>query len=286
VCTVLYYFEDMSVDEIARVLGIRVGTVKSRLYRAREKMRGALEGYALYQEWQDETARIEANAFPVGLDGCGIVIFCYNERQEEEQMKKMIALLTALLLALPLTALGEDPAYVLDMLSISVPDGYDVFVRDALGDDSPLADLYDMDYIREYFEQNPTLYLDAYHPVSGHDLMVVIVPIDGALDLSKMTDNMINVMVMPYLIAEYEAIGVFVSETSIERFPATTYVRVLATLSADGYEQYMEQYYTALTFDGAAYGVTIKVASYNGPVTEEMHEDLLAMVETVVYNAD
>jgi len=45
ICTVLYYFEDMSVDEIARVLGVRAGTVKSRLFRAREKLRGALEGY-------------------------------------------------------------------------------------------------------------------------------------------------------------------------------------------------------------------------------------------------
>lgn len=51
VCTVLYYFEDMSVDEIARVLGVRAGTVKSRLFRARGKLRGALEGY----EHDDET---------------------------------------------------------------------------------------------------------------------------------------------------------------------------------------------------------------------------------------
>lgn len=45
VCTVLYYFEDMPVEEIARAVGIRKGTVKSRLFRAREKLRDILEGY-------------------------------------------------------------------------------------------------------------------------------------------------------------------------------------------------------------------------------------------------
>jgi RNA polymerase sigma-70 factor (ECF subfamily) len=51
VCAVLYYFEDMSVDEISRALGVRTGTVKSRLFRARGKLRSALEGY----ENDDET---------------------------------------------------------------------------------------------------------------------------------------------------------------------------------------------------------------------------------------
>lgn len=45
VCVVLYYFEDMTVEQIARAVGIRQGTVKSRLFRAREKLRGILEGY-------------------------------------------------------------------------------------------------------------------------------------------------------------------------------------------------------------------------------------------------
>ena len=44
-CVVLYYFEDMTVEQIARAVGIRQGTVKSRLFRAREKLRGILEGY-------------------------------------------------------------------------------------------------------------------------------------------------------------------------------------------------------------------------------------------------
>ena len=37
--TVLYYFEDMSTVEIAKTLEIPEGTVRSRLSRAREKLR-------------------------------------------------------------------------------------------------------------------------------------------------------------------------------------------------------------------------------------------------------
>ena len=44
-CTVLYYFEDMAIDEIARVLGTRQGTVKSRLFRARTQLKDVLEDY-------------------------------------------------------------------------------------------------------------------------------------------------------------------------------------------------------------------------------------------------
>jgi RNA polymerase sigma-70 factor (ECF subfamily) len=39
----LYYLEDMSVSEIAQVLGCREGTVKSRLSRGRESLRKLLE---------------------------------------------------------------------------------------------------------------------------------------------------------------------------------------------------------------------------------------------------
>jgi len=38
---VLHYLEDLEVDEIAKMLGIPVGTVKSRLSRAREALRNA-----------------------------------------------------------------------------------------------------------------------------------------------------------------------------------------------------------------------------------------------------
>lgn len=45
-CTVLHYFEDMPVAEVARVLRVREGTVKSRLHRARSQLKGILEGYS------------------------------------------------------------------------------------------------------------------------------------------------------------------------------------------------------------------------------------------------
>lgn len=42
----LYYFVDLPVDEVARVLGIASGTVKSSLAEARVRLREALEGEA------------------------------------------------------------------------------------------------------------------------------------------------------------------------------------------------------------------------------------------------
>ena len=44
-CTVLFYFEDMPTTQIARATGVREGTVRTRLFRAREKLRDVLEGY-------------------------------------------------------------------------------------------------------------------------------------------------------------------------------------------------------------------------------------------------
>ena len=44
-CTVLFYFEDMPIAEIARAVGIRECTVRTRLFRARERLRSVLEGY-------------------------------------------------------------------------------------------------------------------------------------------------------------------------------------------------------------------------------------------------
>lgn len=43
VATVLYYYEDMSTAEIAQTLGVRAGTVRSRLARARTLLRSLLE---------------------------------------------------------------------------------------------------------------------------------------------------------------------------------------------------------------------------------------------------
>ncbi|MCM8762511.1 MAG: sigma-70 family RNA polymerase sigma factor, partial [Candidatus Omnitrophica bacterium] len=39
----LYYFEEMSVDEIAHHLNINQGTVKSRLFNAREHLKNLVE---------------------------------------------------------------------------------------------------------------------------------------------------------------------------------------------------------------------------------------------------
>ena len=43
VATVLFYYEDMTTAEIANALGIREGTVRSRLSRARNRLRTLLE---------------------------------------------------------------------------------------------------------------------------------------------------------------------------------------------------------------------------------------------------
>lgn len=43
VATVLFYYEDMATAEIAKVLGVREGTVRSRLSRARNRLRTLLE---------------------------------------------------------------------------------------------------------------------------------------------------------------------------------------------------------------------------------------------------
>lgn len=40
---ILYYFEDQSIEAIAKVLGIPTGTVKTRLYRARKHLKKRLE---------------------------------------------------------------------------------------------------------------------------------------------------------------------------------------------------------------------------------------------------
>jgi RNA polymerase sigma-70 factor (ECF subfamily) len=45
VVVVLHYWLDLPLDEIAGVLGLPVGTVASRLARAKEELRGVLEGH-------------------------------------------------------------------------------------------------------------------------------------------------------------------------------------------------------------------------------------------------
>ncbi len=46
---VLRYYRDLTVDDIARLTGVRPGTVMSRLHRAQARMRGVLAGIS-YQD--------------------------------------------------------------------------------------------------------------------------------------------------------------------------------------------------------------------------------------------
>jgi RNA polymerase sigma-70 factor (ECF subfamily) len=39
----LYYLEEASIPEIARITGLASGTIKSHLFRSRLRLRGALE---------------------------------------------------------------------------------------------------------------------------------------------------------------------------------------------------------------------------------------------------
>lgn len=48
ICMILYYYEDMKMDEIAEALEIPVGSVKSRLYYARRQLRAKLEQRGLH----------------------------------------------------------------------------------------------------------------------------------------------------------------------------------------------------------------------------------------------
>ncbi|WP_186580323.1 sigma-70 family RNA polymerase sigma factor [Aquibacillus kalidii] len=41
---ILYYYEELSISEIANVLSVKSSTVKTRLYRARESLRKYIEG--------------------------------------------------------------------------------------------------------------------------------------------------------------------------------------------------------------------------------------------------
>jgi RNA polymerase sigma-70 factor (ECF subfamily) len=43
---VLFYFDDLKSEEIARALGVPHGTVRNRLMRARQQLRGLLDDYA------------------------------------------------------------------------------------------------------------------------------------------------------------------------------------------------------------------------------------------------
>jgi DNA-directed RNA polymerase specialized sigma24 family protein len=47
---VLHYRDEMAVRDIARVLGVTTGTIKTLLFRARRHLRGRLEAATIPQE--------------------------------------------------------------------------------------------------------------------------------------------------------------------------------------------------------------------------------------------
>ena len=44
ITTILFYFEDMKYKDIAKILNVKEGTIKSRLSRAKEKLYNILKG--------------------------------------------------------------------------------------------------------------------------------------------------------------------------------------------------------------------------------------------------
>jgi len=59
--TVLFYFDDLKSDEIATILGVAHPTVRTRLARARERLRGLLDGYG--DDARTAQKELEHNAF-------------------------------------------------------------------------------------------------------------------------------------------------------------------------------------------------------------------------------
>ena len=45
----LFYYEEYSIDEIAKMLNLKVSAVKTRLFRTRKKLKDILEGEGLYE---------------------------------------------------------------------------------------------------------------------------------------------------------------------------------------------------------------------------------------------
>ncbi|MFS0864690.1 sigma-70 family RNA polymerase sigma factor [Fredinandcohnia sp. 179-A 10B2 NHS] len=49
---ILYYYQELSIEEISQVMNIKVNTVKTRLYRARVKLKESMEGSEY--EWKED----------------------------------------------------------------------------------------------------------------------------------------------------------------------------------------------------------------------------------------
>ncbi len=47
---ILYYYEDLSISEIANILGVKPSTIKTRLHRARKNLKAGIEGGMLFEK--------------------------------------------------------------------------------------------------------------------------------------------------------------------------------------------------------------------------------------------
>ncbi len=54
--------------------------------------------------------------------------------------------------------------------------------------------------VRVQFDADPSLYMDAYHPSLGFDLITVAVSLDEAIDMSATSDAVINIMLLPAIL--------------------------------------------------------------------------------------
>lgn len=190
-----------------------------------------------------------------------------------------LVLCMVLLLAVPSSAEINELAF--ESFTVQVPDDLIIFTKDNLTDDHPFAEYFNMDVIRAQFDADPTLYMDAYHPSLGFDLMAVAVPLDEAIDMTATSDAVINVMLLPLLLKSYQDLGITVLSSGIAHQTAATYVTVYFSYAGS----YVFQYYTTVPDGDKFLGVTFKIALAGQEITEEMLPYLTDMAETAVFDA-